>query len=280
MVARPLRIEFSGALYHITARGNAKKNIFKDSQDRKTFLEYFSNVIERHHWLCHAFCLMDNHYHLLIEVQCPTLKKGMRDLNGSYSQAYNRRHSRVGHLFQGRYKAIIVQKESYLLELSRYIVLNPVRARMVHSAEEWPWSSYRATVGLEPPPDYLTTDWILSAFGRKRGVAFQGYKKFVCAGKNQPSPWEKLKNQIYLGSDEFIENMQSKIDPEQKLDDIPKHQKQSPPKPLNFYKLKYQNRNQAMAEAYKSGHYTLKAIGDYFSVGKSTVSRAFREFFG
>ncbi len=171
-------------------RGNAKKNIFKDNHNRIVFLEYFSKTIERHHWLCHAFCLMDNHSHLLIELQSPALSKGMKFLNGSYSQAYNRRHSRVGHVSQGRYNAIIVERESYLLELARYIVLNPVRAHMVHTTEQWPWSSYRATVGIDHCPDYLTTDWILSEFGQKRGAAIEQYKQFISKGKNQPPPWK------------------------------------------------------------------------------------------
>ena len=127
---------------HITARGNARQAIYEDDQDRRTFLEYLSKVIKRYECLCHAYCLMDNHYHLLVERQSPTLSKGMKHLNGNYTQAYNKRHNRVGHLFQGRYKGILVDKDNYLLELSRYIALNPVRARMVRSAKDWPWSSY------------------------------------------------------------------------------------------------------------------------------------------
>ncbi len=130
-MARPLRIEYPGALYHITARGNAREPIFKDDTDRRAFLEILGNVIERHQWRCHAYCLMGNHYHLLIETPKANLSPGMRQLNGIYTQAFNRRHARVGHVLQGRFKAILVDKDSYLLELCRYIVLNPVRANMV-----------------------------------------------------------------------------------------------------------------------------------------------------
>ena len=130
-MTRPLRIEYAGALYHITSRGNARSNIYKDDVDRTRFLELLSQLCDRHDWLCHSYCLMSNHYHLLVETSRPTLSKGMKGLNGQYAQMFNRRHKRVGHVFQGRHKAIIVQKENYLLELARYIVLNPVRAKMV-----------------------------------------------------------------------------------------------------------------------------------------------------
>ena len=139
-MARPLRIEFAGALYHVTARGNAREDIYGDDIDRQQFLSLLQSTVTRYDWYCHAYCLMDNHYHLLIETNTPTLSKGMKFLNGTYTQYYNRQHHRVGHVFQGRFKAILVQKESYLLELARYIVLNPVRARRVRSANEWRWS--------------------------------------------------------------------------------------------------------------------------------------------
>lgn len=135
-MARPLRIEFVGGLYHITSRGNARQHIYFDNRDRTTFLELIDKTRTRFNWYIHAYCLMSNHYHLLIETGTPTLAKGMKLLNGSYTQYFNRKHRRVGHLFQGRYKAILVDKESYLLELARYIVLNPVRASMVRSADQ------------------------------------------------------------------------------------------------------------------------------------------------
>ncbi len=130
-MARPLRIEFAGARYHITSRGNARENIYRDNSDRDSFLELLYKTNIQHDWICHAYCLMPNHYHLLIETRKPTLSKGMKYLNGSYTQRYNRRHQRIGHVFQGRYKSILIEKESYLRKLSRYIVLNPVRARIV-----------------------------------------------------------------------------------------------------------------------------------------------------
>ncbi len=141
VMSRPLRIEFSGAFYHVTSRGDRREDIYLTEGNRKGFLNVLEHLHERFNWLVHAYCLMDNHYHLLIETPDADLSKGMRQLNGVYTQAFNRDHGRIGHVFQGRYKALLVQKESYLLELARYIVLNPVRAGMVPSAKDWSWSS-------------------------------------------------------------------------------------------------------------------------------------------
>lgn len=276
-MARPLRIEFAGALYHVTARGNARQDIYADDNDRQTFLSLLQRAVERFGWYCHAYCLMDNHYHLLIETSTPSLSKGMKYLNGTYTQYYNRQHKRVGHVFQGRFKAILVQKDAYLLELARYIALNPVRAGMVRSAKDWPWSSYRATAGHENAAACLTTDWVLAGFAKTKAIAQQHYREFVRQGKGQPSPWQQLKNQIYLGDDAFVDDMQCKLDPEQSLKDVPKKQKQSPIKPLSHFEKRYADRNESMARAYLSGHYTLEQVGEHFGVSYATVSRAVKQ---
>ena len=151
-MSRPLRIEYPGAVYHITSRGNEKKPVFKDDQDRDNFLKTLQHVNKRYNWICHAYCLMTNHFHLLIETPDGNLSLGMRQLNGVYTQLFNKWHGRVGHLFQGRYKAILIQKDSHLLEVCRYVVLNPVRAKMVEKPEEWKWSSYLATAGKIKAP--------------------------------------------------------------------------------------------------------------------------------
>jgi REP element-mobilizing transposase RayT len=273
-MARPLRISFSGALYHITSRGNARENIYQDDEDRRVFLDLLDRSCERHAWVCHAYCLMPNHYHLLIETSQPTLSKGMKYLNGIYTQRFNRRHQRVGHVLQGRFKAILVDSNAYLLELSRYIVLNPVRARLVRSAKDWPWSSYRATVGLATAHPCLTVDWVLSEFDKEKRDACERYRVFVQEGKNQPWPWASLKNQVYLGSDEFVEDMLNKLSAEQSLSDIPKKQKRRPAKPLTYYQARYSDRTRAMAAAYLSGQYTLTEVGQQFGVSYATVSRA------
>lgn len=144
-MARPLRIEYPGAIYHLTARGNARASIFRDDTDRLEFLVIIGNLTEQFNWCCHGYCLMGNHYHLLVETPDANLSAGMRQLGGIYTQRFNRRHNEVGHLFQGRYKSILIEKENYLLELSRYIVLNPVRAKIVADPADYSWSSYAAT---------------------------------------------------------------------------------------------------------------------------------------
>src|SRR3989338_74178 len=159
-MSRPLRIEYAGAVYHITSRGNEKKAVFKDDSDRETFLKALAQVNKRYNWLCHAYCLMDNHYHLLIETPDGNLSLGMRQLNGVFTQRFNNRHKRAGHLFQGRFKGILIQKESHLLEVCRYVVLNPVRAKAAKHPREWGWSSYRATGGLAAVPRCLTVEEI------------------------------------------------------------------------------------------------------------------------
>ena len=192
-MSRPIRIEFPDALYHVTARGDRREAIYEDDVDRQTFLSIFGQVIVQCNWICHAWCLMDNHYHLLIQTPDGNLSKGMRQLNGVYTQASNRRHRRVGHLFQGRFKAILLDSDAYLLELSRYVVLNPLRAGMVQHPADWRWSSYRASMGLEPAAPWLAADGLLAQFAKRRSVAQRRYAQFVAEGVQAGSPWASLK---------------------------------------------------------------------------------------
>ena len=272
-MARPLRLEFCGALYHVTSRGDGQEAIYHDDADRNLCLEVLKGTIRRFNWRVHAWCLMGNHYHLLVETPDGNLAQGMRHFNGVYTQRFNRRHGRTGHVFQGRYKAILVQKDGYLLELARYIVLNPLRAHMVRSAKGWPWSSYQATAGLIKVPDWLETDWILSTFSQRRSQALERYRAFVAEGKNQPSPWGRLKNQIYLGSDAFVDKMQNRLSLDKDLSEIPAAQRRPVAKPLDYYESKFQDRNEAIRRAYESGSYGLKVIGDHFGLHYSRVSR-------
>lgn len=204
-MARQLRIEFPGAVYHVASRGNARADIFSDDRDRHTFLSILEQTVKRFNWLCHAYCLMDNHYHLLIETPEGNLSAGMRHLNGVYTQSYNRIHHQDGHLLKGRFKAVLVEKESHLLELCRYVVLNPVRAKMVERTELYPWSSYLPTLGKADAPEFLCMEWLLANFATTRTEARHRYRQFVQEGTEQPeSPWEKLCGQVILGTETFV----------------------------------------------------------------------------
>lgn len=274
-MARPLRLELAGGLYHVTSRGNARNEIYLDDEDRTNWLELFSDVCSRFNWICHAYCLMSNHYHVVVETAEGNLSKGMRQLNGVYTQMFNRRHRRVGHVFQGRYKAILVEKDSYLLELSRYVVLNPVRALMVNDVADWLWSSYRATVDHAPPLKGLQVAWLLRQFGSDREQAIIQYRNFVRAGVGLPPVWEELKNQIFLGDKPFVEKLHRQIKAESgNLKEIPKVQRRSLGKPLSYYVETIADTKQAIRLAYETGDYTMQQIADAFGVHYSTVSRA------
>jgi putative transposase len=276
-MARPLRIEFDGALYHVTSRGNDRKAIFKDDSDRELFLKTLAQVNERFHWICHAYCLMNNHYHLVIETPDGNLSKGMRQLNGVYTQAFNKRHRRVGHIFQGRFKAILVQKDSHFLEVCRYVVLNPVRAKMVGQSRQWRWSSCRATAGSSQPHACLTVDEILSHFGQRKAAAQQKYGEFVQAGIGSPSIWDDLEAQSLLGVEGFAEGLRHHVTGKRKIREIPKGQRfagrpalaklfssKERPKPL---------RDQLIAKVVNEYGYSQAELASHLELHYSTISR-------
>ncbi|OQW36990.1 MAG: addiction module toxin RelE [Nitrospira sp. SG-bin1] len=272
-MARPLRLEFPGAVYHVTSRGNARQDIVEDDHDRSLFLSLLGHVVDRYGWLCYAYCLMDNHYHLLIETPQPTLSLGMRQLNGRYTQTYNRRHARVGHLFQGRFTAILVEKEVHLLELCRYVVLNPVRAKLVPHPRQWAWSSYRATGGEMTPPPFLTTDWILGHFAQRVGLAQERYRAFVAEGRGGPRPWDQLTGQIYLGSEDFIARHQ----PNRVTRDIPRRQTQAQRPSLYVLFQRRGSQSQRIHTAYRQYGYRLAEIAEHLGVHAATVSRRLKQ---
>ncbi|HEY4485197.1 MAG TPA: transposase [Nitrospiria bacterium] len=277
-MARPLRVEYAGALYHVTSRGNARKPIFKDEEDRKTFLRLLDRVNQRFHWLCHAYCLMDNHYHLVIETPEGNLAKGMRQINGVYTQAFNRRHRRVGHLFQGRYKAILVERESYLLEVCRYVVLNPVRAKAIGKPEAWRWSSYRGTGGLEKPQACLTTDWILGQLGTGRTEAARRYREFVREGMGKPSIWNQVRGQSLLGADGFVEEVGRYLKKHESVREIPRRQRYlHRPRLAEMFngevRVDRRKRDEKIIKAVDAYGYSQKEVADYLEMHYSTISR-------
>jgi putative transposase len=277
-MARPLRIEYPGAVYHVTSRGNEKKPVFRDDQDRTNFLNTIQHVIKRYHWICHAYCLMDNHYHLLIETPDGNLALGMRQLNGVYTQLFNKRHARVGHLFQGRYKAILIQKDTHLLEVCRYVVLNPVRAKMVQAPEQWSWSSYQATAGKALCHPCLTRDWVLRQFSSKKGIAEKEYREFVRRGIGKGTIWEDLKGQSLLGEEEFVDGLIDYLSPYKNVPEIPRSQrfanrpsleKMFTPDVIN----KRQKRNRAIAVAIEKHGYRQREVAEYLGMYFTSISR-------
>jgi len=289
-MARPLRIEYPGAVYHITSRGNERKPIFIEEEDRKNFLNLLYNVNKRYNWICHAYCLMDNHYHILIETPEGNLSIGMRQLNGVYTQAFNLSHKRVGHLFQGRFKAIVIQKDSHLLEACRYVVLNPVRAKAVEKPEQWKWSSYRATTGREKSHPCLTRDWILSQFGKRSDVAEKEYWKFVRAGINKEPIWKDVKAQSILGEDGFVERLSDYVKGYKDIPEIPKSQRYMNRPRLEeiFSKGILRDRRKRdgkiakardgkIAKAIEAYGYTQREIADYLGMHFTSISRIMRK---
>jgi REP element-mobilizing transposase RayT len=281
-MARPLRLEFPGAIYHLTSRGNARLPIFEDDHDRQRFFIILQQVLKRFNWLCHAYCLMQNHYHLVVETIDGNLSQGMRHLNGVYTQDFNRRHNRTGHIFQGRYKSIVAERDSYLLELCRYVVLNPVRAGLVSQPGTYPWSSYRATAGLGKGASFVTVDWILGQFGGRRSEGQKRYRRFVLAGIRKPSLWEKVKSQPILGTEEFIEKIRPALEDGSLLMEIPKRERLVFRPSLERLLGKEngetrQERNEAILSAHLEYGYSLSEIARHLGLHYTTISKIVKE---
>lgn len=275
-MARPLRIEFPGALYHVTSRGNHRQDIFVDEEDRERFLGVLAHAARRHNWLCHAYCLMNNHYHLVIETPEGNLSKGMRQVGGVYTQAYNRRHSKTGHLFQGRYKAILIEKEGHLLEVIRYVVLNPVRAGAAKVPEEWRWSSYRGTCGTEKAHPCLRVDWVLGNFGSERQTAISRLQSFVRDGMKAENPFDNVRGQVALGGERFFARIQPFLEDKSELAEIPRCQRVAGRPELEALFAIIQGRdkrNGKIVEAVEKWGYSQKEVADRLGLHYSAVSR-------
>lgn len=278
-MARPLRIEFPGAIYHLTSRGNARQAIFSEDRDYRAFLKLLCAGVARFHWILHAYVLMPNHYHLLVETPDTNLSRGMRHLNGVYTQRFNWAHSRAGHLLQGRFHAVLVEKDTHLLELCRYLVLNPVRAGLVKRATDWPWSSYQQTLGQVRGLPCLTTDWVLSQFGSTRSEAAAAYQQFVAGGLAADTPWRDLKAQVLLGGDAFVERLAPILKGREVLQEVPRTQRYAG-RPRLDKLVSYHGRGPSAIHdrqafrAHVHYGYTLKEIARFLGVHYATVSRA------
>jgi len=224
-MARPLRLEFAGALYHVTSRGNEKRAIVRSDRDRKAFLGFLEETVQRFNWSLTAWVLMTNHFHLVIQTREANLSRGMHWLNSAYVGWYNRTHNRSGHLYQGRFESFLIEKDSYFAEVLRYVVLNPVKANMVNLPEEYRWSSYRATVGLESAPEWLDLDAALAMFHPEREPAQANYRAFVLAKvDSRERLWDKAINGIYLGTEEWAKEMRKMVEKKPRSTDHPQRQ--------------------------------------------------------
>ncbi|MFC1787920.1 transposase [Patescibacteria group bacterium] len=275
-MARPLRIEYPGALYHVISRGNGYQNIFRNDKDCHKFLDWIESAVDIHNLICHAYCLMDNHYHLLIETPEGNLSKAMRDINGNYTQWFNARHKTVGHLFQGRYKAFVIEKEIYLLEVARYIALNPVRDNLVNHPREWKWSSYRYTAETKNQPVWLQSDWILGFFGKKKTEARKQYRQFVKEGLGK-NPYDDASHGILLGSPQFIHWLwETQTNDKEELKEIPRQQRTVGRPSLEdlFYSVTtIQERGNAIRFARKRCGYLNSEIARYLGLSNSTIGK-------
>jgi REP element-mobilizing transposase RayT len=276
-MSRPIRIELPGALYHVTSRGNALQTIFTDDEDRVFFLDTLDKIARRFHWTCHAYCLMKNHYHLVLETANANLSAGMRELNGLYTQRFNRHHAVSGQVMQGRFKAILFERESYLLPLCRYVVLNPLRVGKSRNVEKYRWSSYRATAGLDEAAACLSTEWVLSQFGKQKKRTLERYQAFVAAGIGQPAPWDQVAHQILLGSAAFVEKMRPLMDPANKRKAAKSKVQGGTRRPTLarlFAKVKDKSqRNAAIRIANREHLYSLSEIGSFVGLHFSTISK-------
>ncbi|RNC67441.1 MAG: hypothetical protein ED859_14510 [Desulfuromonadales bacterium] len=286
-MARPLRIEYPGAFYHVTSRGNEQKDIFKSRKDREKFLEYLASATERYGAAVHAYCLMSNHYHLLLETPAGNLSQIMRHINGAYTTYFNVKRKRSGHLFQGRYKAILVEADEYLAELSRYIHLNPVRAGIVERPEHYQWSSYQSFTGQSKPPAWLKTGFILGCYAKKESGARKKYRSFVedMIGKECESPLNKIFGASILGSADFIAEISSAHLREREDVNIPalKHFANMPSAEeimkeatAVFHDNEKLARQVSIYLCHKYSGMRLQEIGDRFNVRDTAISEASR----
>ncbi len=285
-MGRPLRITYAGAHYHVTSRGNEQKDIFKSRRDREKFLSYLESSVTRYGAAIHAYCLMTNHYHLLLETPVGNLPEIMRHINGAYTNYYNTKRKRSGHLFQGRDKAILIEADEYLMELSRYIHLNPVRCGIVEKPEAHPWSSYNDYIGARPAPGWLRMDMLSAHFGDCKK-----YRQFVeeMLGKEYESPLQQAVASTLLGSEPFVQEiMATHLDGKQVERDVPAIRELSKPRKIEMI---LENVRGALGDAeleqkvciYLAHRYSgarLKELGEYFVKKDSAIAQTTRRLIG
>jgi REP element-mobilizing transposase RayT len=274
-MARPLRIHIPHAFYHVMSRGNAKQTIFAADADYERFLELLGVTSSRFGVLCCAYCLMPNHFHLLLQPGAWPVSRMMQQLNSAYSQSFNRVHERVGHVLQGRFKAILVDRDEYFLQLLRYIMLNPVEAGLVDRPDAWRWSSYRATAGLSEAPLFVALDDVWRMFATSKSAAWRRFVAFVDAGRGQAAPSEA----VVFGSHEFRADVAIALQPHRATRDFSRRERYAVRPSLESMFASCHDsssRHRLMAEAYWLWGYTLREIGIFVGCHVSTVWKQIR----
>ena len=263
-MGRPLRIDVPFAVYHVTARGNHGQDIYLDVVDRERFLKRLGFVMGRLGLVCHSYCLMNNHFHLLLETTRPNLGRAMQQLLSGYALSLHKRLATAGHLFQGRYHAVLVEKGAHMLEAARYVALNPVRAGLCQQPEEWPWSAHRALCGIVTAEPCLTVDWLLRQFAKDLPTARRRYRAFVA----EPTPDRRASDgAIVVGTPAFAERHLAG----RAMDEAPKRQSRLPRPSLA--ELRSTHGDRAILVAYRQYDYRLREIAGEFELHYSTISR-------
>lgn len=268
VMSRPPRIEVAGGVYHVVARGNERRSVFRDDADRARFLEVLGRVGRRYRWRVLSFCLMGNHYHLLVRIECPNLAAGMRQLNGVYAQGFNRRHGRVGHLFQGRYKAVLVQTDGHLLSAVRYIVRNPLRAGLSTRVDGWRWTSHAQTVSLSAKGVVAVAD-VLSYLAADARAARRRYLELVSGEAEAPGRAHPLID----GDDAFIERHLAAIDSDP---EYPRAQVRPRRVPLAEL-VSSRDDPAAIARAHSEHGYSMRELATHLGCGVTTIHRRIRQ---
>lgn len=275
-MSRPVRIEFPGAHYHVTSKGTKGRAVFLSDEDRAAFLKVLNTVVSRYGWLIHSYVLMTDHYHLVVGVPEANLSRGMRQLNGVYTQQFNRAYGQEGSLFQGRFRSILFEKETFLVPLCRHVVLNPVRTGEVKSPQAWQWSSHRAMAGMIKAPSFLYQEDVLAAFGKKVSERREKYRNYVKAGIDAASPLEQRCYQVLLGSPGFLNQMQPILNGEKLAKRGPKRAKRRRPLSAMFRNIGGKTRaerNDLIRRAHLEHAYTLMEIGHHLGLHYTTVSK-------
>jgi REP element-mobilizing transposase RayT len=278
-MSRPLRLQLPGGVYHVTARGNDRRRIFEDDADCARFLTVLATMVDRHRVLCHAYCLMVNHYHLLVQTPDANLSRAMRHLNGVYTQRFNRRHERCGHVLQGRFGAKLIDGDAYLREVCRYIVLNPVRAGLVTHPRDWRWSSFCATAGEVAAPGFLTVDWVRGLGGARTPLdATRRFVSFVEAGIGAPESAEDQVRWRSVTTDTVVTGPLGDHRSEAaRCIEFPRAQRfASRPSLARLFAdvVSKADRNVRAAAAVRDHGYTMREVAEFLGLHYITVSRA------